>query len=113
MARTLAHEVKNPLASIKALAQTVQEELAESDGGVEQREDLAVIVGQIGRLEEVTREILGFARPTGDDRTDLTGLVRSATYILRSEARRRGIEIEAQGLDESGPVAGSPEADAP
>jgi two-component system sensor histidine kinase AtoS len=108
VAASLAHEVKNPLASIKALAQTVREELAASDGRVEQREDLNVIVGQIARLEEVTREILGFARPTGDDRTDLAGLVRSAVYILRSEARRRGIEIEAQGLDESGPVSGSP-----
>jgi signal transduction histidine kinase len=108
VAASLAHEVKNPLASIKALAQTVQEELAASDGGAEQREDLNVIVGQIGRLEEVTREILGFARPTGDDRTDLAGLVRSAIYVLRSEARRRGIEIEAHGLDESGAVPGSP-----
>jgi signal transduction histidine kinase len=108
VAASLAHEVKNPLASIKALAQTVQEELAASESDVEQREDLKVIVGQIGRLEEVTREILGFARPTGDDRTDLAGLVRSAIYVLRSEARRRGIEIEAQGLDESGSVPGSP-----
>jgi signal transduction histidine kinase len=108
VAASLAHEVKNPLASIKALAQTVQEELASSDAGVEQREDLKVIVGQIGRLEEVTREILGFARPTGDDRTDLAGLVRSAIYVLRSEARRRGIEIEAKGLDESSSMPGSP-----
>jgi signal transduction histidine kinase len=108
VAASLAHEVKNPLASIKALAQTVQEELAASSAGEEQREDLDVIVGQIGRLEEVTREILGFARPTGDDRTDLGGLVRSAIYILRAEARGRGIEIEAQGLAEPGSVAGSP-----
>lgn len=108
VAASLAHEVKNPLASIKALAQTVREELTTSGGGVEQREDLNVIVEQIGRLEEVTREILGFARPGGDDRTDLAGLVRSAIYVLRSEARRRGIEIEAHGLDESGAVPGSP-----
>jgi signal transduction histidine kinase len=108
VAASLAHEVKNPLASIKALAQTVQEDLAASPGAREQREDLNVIVGQIARLEEVTREILGFARPTGDDRTDLAGLVRSAVYVLRSEARRRGIEIEAHGLDEPGSVPGSP-----
>jgi signal transduction histidine kinase len=108
VAASLAHEVKNPLASIKALAQTVQEELVASGAGREQREDLDVIVGQIGRLEEVTRQILGFARPTGDDRTDLAGLVRSALYVLRAEARRRGIEIETHGLDEPGSVPGSP-----
>ncbi len=109
VAASLAHEVKNPLASIKALAQTVQEELAASDGGAEHhREDLNVIVEQIGRLEEVTREILGFARPSGDDRTDLGGLVRSATYVLRAEARRRGIDIEGHGLGDADPVAGSP-----
>ena len=38
VAASLAHEVKNPLASIKALAQTVQEELASSNAGVEQRD---------------------------------------------------------------------------
>lgn len=108
VAASLAHEVKNPLASIKALAQTVREEVSASDGGAEHREDLDVIVGQIGRLEEVTEEILGFARPSGDDQTDLVALVKSAVYILRSEARRRGIEIETEGLEEAAPVPGRP-----
>ena len=65
-----------------------------------------------GRLEEVTREILGFARPTGDDRTDLAGLVRQLEVPLWrdllavvSEACRQGADplgrhlVLAAGLD--------------
>ena len=64
VAASLAHELKNPLSSMKALAQTVHEELAASDTLVksEQAQDLAVIVEQIDRLHGVAREILDFAR---------------------------------------------------
>jgi signal transduction histidine kinase len=107
VAASLAHEVKNPLSSIKALAQTVREELEESQASSTQLEDLEVMIGQIGRLEQVTREILGFARPKIGEETDLTELVRSSLTILRADAQSRGISIEVDRLDKTGPVPGS------
>ncbi|MCP4899912.1 MAG: hypothetical protein GY906_23335 [bacterium] len=106
VAASLAHEVKNPLASMKALAQTVHEELKAS-AQLEQATDLAAIVDQIDRLDQVTREILGFAKPRSGDNTDLAAITRSAVYILRAEARRRGVIIEAEQVHDVGPVAGS------
>jgi signal transduction histidine kinase len=105
VAASLAHEVKNPLAAMKALAQTVHEELAASSA--EQAADLAVIIAEIDRLEAVTREILGFARPRGDESTVLRDVVAGAVYILRAEARRRGVTLEDGAVEEVGVVPGS------
>ena len=62
VAASLAHELKNPLSGMKALAQTVREELAAADPASEQARDLGMIVEQIDRLHGVSREILDFAR---------------------------------------------------
>jgi len=111
VAASLAHELKNPLSGMKALAQTVHEELAAAAPGSEQARDLELIVEQIDRLHGVAREILDFARApeaVADGRADLTGLLRGTLYVLKHQARRRGIEIDAAGVEEVGRVGGTP-----
>ena len=115
VAASLAHELKNPLSSMKALAQTVHEELAAGDSPgeeTEQAKDLAVIVEQIDRLHGVAREILDFARTPetldGDGGVDLTTLLRRTLYVLGHQARRRGIEIDAVEVGDVGRVGGTP-----
>jgi signal transduction histidine kinase len=95
---------------MKALAQTVREELTDARAPAEQVEDLGVIIDQIDRLREVTREILDFARPRSGAESDLAALVRSALYVLRPEARRQGTAIAGDEIDEVGSVPGSPAA---
>jgi signal transduction histidine kinase len=104
---SLAHEIKNPLSSMKALAQALREDLAGADPQAEGVADLDLIVEQIDRLDQTAREILGIARPRPGDVTDLTALVESAVYVLRAEARKRGVEIDAGEVDEVGEVPGS------
>ena len=108
VAASLAHEVKNPLSSIKVLAQALRADLA--DGRLAAEEgiiDLDHIVEQIDRLSLTTREILGLARPARDGVTDLTDLVRSTLYVLQAEARRRAVALEGEGVEAVGTVAGS------
>lgn len=62
VAASLAHELKNPLSAMKALAQTVLEEQESAAPGGEQARDLRLIVEQIDRLHEVAREMLSFVR---------------------------------------------------
>lgn len=110
VAASLAHELKNPLSGMKALAQTVHGELAASAPGSEQAQDLALIVEQIDRLHGVAREILDFARsPDSQDGSgaDLTALLRGSLYVLGHQARRRGIELDAASVEEVGRVAGT------
>lgn len=109
VAASLAHEVKNPLSSMKALAQALREDLA-TGGGAESEEgvaDLDAILEQVDRLDKTTREILGLARPRAGTTTGLTALVRSSLYVLRAEAKKRGVDLQDAGVDELGQVAGS------
>lgn len=113
VAASLAHELKNPLSSMKALAQTVHEELAAgAPGQQEQAQDLAMIVEQIDRLHGVAREILDFARAPEaqgqDGGVDLTALLRRTLYVLGHQARRRGIEIDAAEVEDVGQAGGTP-----
>jgi signal transduction histidine kinase len=109
VAASLAHELKNPLSGMKALAQTVREELAAANPESEQARDLELIVEQIDRLDGVSHEILGFARaPEGDrEGVELTTLLRGTLYVLGHQARRRGIELDASGVAEVGRVNGT------
>jgi PAS domain S-box-containing protein len=60
LASGIAHEIKNPLAGIKTMAQTLQEEYAEAD---EQHVYLGRIVRQVNRLDELLKSFFDYARP--------------------------------------------------
>jgi signal transduction histidine kinase len=108
VAASLAHELKNPLAAMKALAQTVAEELRAGGATATQARDLGVIVEQIEVLNGVAREILEFARPREGSAADLAALVRSAAYVLGQEAKRKGVTIDTTAVVDLGAVRGSP-----
>ncbi len=59
MAAVLAHEIRNPLSSIKGFAQ-VYEELAESE---EERSDFSIIIREATRLERLTTNLLIYSKP--------------------------------------------------
>ena len=106
---SLAHELKNPLSSMKALAQTVREELDKEEAHREQAEDLRLIVEQVDRLNEVAREVLGFARPGApSDTTPLGEIIESAAYVLDHEARGRGITIDQEAVKNGAEARGTP-----
>lgn len=108
---SLVHEVKNPLSSIKVLAETVGEELAAENPESDQAEDLALIVSQIDRLNTVAHEILGFARPgsggSSDGAVELGSLINDSLAVLRFHARTRGVEIDGSGIENVGVVRGT------
>ena len=109
VAASLAHELKNPLSSMKALAQTVQEELSRETPNSEQAKDLGLIVEQVDRLNGIAREVLDFSRPSpSGDGTAVHGVIESAAYVLDHEARRRGIRIDVSGVTLRSAVPGSP-----
>lgn len=57
MAAVLAHEIRNPLGSIKGFAQYL------SERGSEGKSELGVIVDEAKRLEHLTEDLLLYARP--------------------------------------------------
>jgi signal transduction histidine kinase len=91
MATTLAHDIKNPLSSIRSITQTLQEQF--QDPSV--KHDLDVIVHEVDRLNYSLNQLLQFARSSSQDMTD-TSLVMTMDHvikILQNECKSQGIQI--------------------
>jgi signal transduction histidine kinase len=84
MAAGLAHEIRNPLGSIKASAQYLSETSEPpEDGG----EFLDIIVDEVDRLNRVVGSFLDYARPghTNPEPIDVSSAVQLTLQLLRPE----------------------------
>jgi signal transduction histidine kinase len=99
MAASIVHEVKNPLSSIKAIAQVMQEDIQVNG---DHRRDLSFIVGEINRLNSRVEGLLTFSRPIAEKRMDvkLAEVLEDISRTLNREHGERRIRIEhsAPGL---------------
>jgi len=93
MAATVAHEIKNPLSSIKSIAQVMSED---EDLRTEYARDLSLIVGETDRLSRSVTQLLSFARRQAPVEVPcrIEELLNSVTELLRSEAETRGVKVE-------------------
>jgi len=66
LASGIAHEIKNPLAGIKMMAQACEEEMDASDP---RKEYLTRIVRQVNRLDDLLKTFFTFAKPRKPDRS--------------------------------------------
>jgi signal transduction histidine kinase len=71
MAAGVAHEIRNPLASIKGAAQFVQKELEGTPGKEDAKEYLKLLVGEVDRLNGVVESFLTYARPVEPRRQEV------------------------------------------
>ncbi len=62
MSAVLAHEIRNPLGSIKGFGQYLKERAAASGHAADFAEPLDVIVKESGRLEQLTEDLLAYTR---------------------------------------------------
>ena len=94
MAPVLAHEIRNPLGSIKGAAQVLRSE-AES---AEQRNLLDVITEEVNRLNRVVSQFLDYARPyTPDLRPrSINAVVEKAMAVIEANNISAGIDIHLE-----------------
>lgn len=91
MAARIAHEINNPLASIKNAFFLVRDALASTP---EQSQWAERIDREIDRIARIVRQMYELYRPeAGRGRADVALTVVAATDVFASEARERGIRI--------------------
>lgn len=92
MAATIAHEIKNPLSSIKAIAQVMRED---EDVSREYGRDLDLITNEINRLNRSVTQLLGFSRPAvvAASSAPLSEVVNNVLSLTRAECEARGIQV--------------------
>jgi len=92
LAASVAHEVRNPLTSVKLLVEAAKRP---ANRKPLTQDDLQVIHGAVCRLEQTVQTFLDFARlPTPARKlTDLREVIDQAVDLVRARARQQGVEI--------------------
>ncbi len=93
-AATIAHEVKNPLGSIRALAQLMTED-AEVDR--QHGDGLRYIMSECDRLDSSVRQLLTFSRPASGElaEVDVSALLEAMARTLDREYSAGGVRVSA------------------
>ncbi|QJW99551.1 sensor histidine kinase [Frigoriglobus tundricola] len=108
LAASIAHEVRNPLTSIKLLVGAALN--GRFPRGLSET-DLQVIHDEVGRLERKVQSLLDFARPLeiGPEPQDIAGVVHQVLDLLREQLNRQSVRL---ALDlPAGPVVAELDAD--
>ena len=94
LAAGVAHEIRNPLSSIKGIA-TYFKDKFDKDSGDE--EMAGVMIKEVDRLNRVISELLEFARPTElkPKSTAINSLIEHSVRLVEKEAAAKNIEIKS------------------
>lgn len=93
LASGIAHEIRNPLAGIKAMAQTLQEELDPDDS---KNEYIERIVRQVNRLDELLKSFFSYARPQRPNpvRSKIPDIVREVLPLFRRKIKESNLIVK-------------------
>jgi len=103
LAAGVAHEIRNPLSSLKGFATYFRERHRDDPSD---RETAEVMITEVDRLNRVIGQLLEFARPVTVTPvpTSLQMVIRHALKTVEGQAREKGIRIEAEIPSEIGEI---------
>ncbi|WP_197904708.1 ATP-binding protein [Desulfosarcina alkanivorans] len=93
LAAGVAHEIRNPLSSIKGIASYYKSKF---EDGSEDKEMAGVMIEEVDRLSRVISELLEFARPTKLNKklSDMNELLKHSTRLVEQEAAAKKVDIQ-------------------
>jgi two-component system, NtrC family, sensor histidine kinase HydH len=103
LAAGVAHEIRNPLSSIKGFATYFGERFKENP---DDRETAQAMIAEVDRLNRVITQLLEFARPLTMNRVPVSvqTLIRHTLKTVEGQARAKGIGIETSLPPEIGDI---------
>ncbi len=93
MAASVAHEVRNPLASMKTTIQMLATDI--QDQNQEAQESISIVLKEIERVDLIVRDLLDFARPRQMHRVEmyLPELCDRVLGLMQAQFEAAGIEV--------------------
>ncbi len=93
LASGIAHEVRNPLAGIKTMAQTLEEELDKNDS---RQEYLARIIKQVNRLDKLLQALFSYAKPREPVRMkhQLSEIIKEVDVLLDERLKKSNLQYQ-------------------
>jgi signal transduction histidine kinase len=90
LAAGIAHEIRNPLTSLKARLYTLEKHLQTVPAA---RKDTDIIGAEISRLERIVQDVLSFARPSDPKLETIAAetLLRDVQGLMSPDLERRGV----------------------
>ncbi len=98
LAAGIAHEIRNPLASISGSIQVLDDSFSKEDAPINKRL-MGIILREISRLNHLVNVFLQFARPQKSEieEFDLNQLIMDTLYIFQnSQDRYRHLDVETK-----------------
>ncbi|MEJ2635988.1 MAG: ATP-binding protein [Calditrichia bacterium] len=92
MASGIAHEIRNPLAGIKAIAQTFEDEFAKDDP---KNEFVKRIIKQVNRLDDMLKVLFSYAKPQRANRQfhHVELIIQEVMALLKQKLQQQNIKL--------------------
>jgi two-component system sensor histidine kinase HydH len=89
----MAHEIRNPLGSIKGVVEILKDDYAPDDA---KYEFILILLKETDRLNRIVQEFLGFARPKQPEfqPADVNETIESVLLLAEQEAKKVGVAME-------------------
>lgn len=97
IAASIAHEVRNPLTSIRGFMQLLRPHLKQ----LGKEEYAKIILDEIDRANEIIYEFLNSSKPSTPDKQEIhiSDMLKEIRLLFESEALLRGCDIELEPID--------------
>lgn len=104
----IAHEVRNPLASIKGTAEIFSDKFKPGD---KEYEFAKILIKEVNRLDKVVEELLDFARPKPLELklSNINDIIQSVLKLTGHQISNSRIDLETQFAKDMPPVNVDPE----
>jgi two-component system sensor histidine kinase HydH len=108
LAAGIAHEIRNPLSSIKGFATYFKERYR---GVPEDQKTAEIMIQEVERLNRVIGQLLEFARPMSIKKkpVSLATLVQDSMKMIEADAHRKGIRLHVGGIPDIEEVSIDPD----
>jgi len=99
LAAGIAHEIRNPLTSLKARLYTLEKHLHAVPAA---KKDTDIISAEISRLERIVQDVLSFARPSDPKLETIPAdtVIREVQGLITPNLESRGVRLEIESSPE-------------